>query len=373
MVGLPARGKSFVSRRVECFLAWRGLKTRSFNVGRYRRDAVAPEQSGRSNFFDTKNADAFAARENAASAALTDVLSFLDGGGVVAILDATNSTLERRRRILEQVRAHHRQYSVLFVETICDDAEVLEMNMRGKVSNSPDFAHMTLEQGLADLKLRIAKYEEVYETVQDDEGTYIKLFDLSSKVMANHCYGRVVKSILPYLMAIHIGARPIWLVRAGAGGENPEGPRTGDRLSKLSDAGRTFAMSLGAFVQERARNFWEAVGKPEEPTHVITSTMPRAVASVGYATLRHDQTSALNPIDKGAFGAGWWDVECHSDTPPWEEMERRHPEFFAQWRADPLQCRFPGGESYMDMIKRLEGVLIEVEMCTRLVLIVAGF
>jgi len=36
-----------------------------------------------------------------------------------------------------------------------------------------------------------------------------------------------------------------------------------------------------------------------------------------------------------------------------------------------LRVRFPGGECYMDVMKRLEGLLIEVEMCTRPVLIVS--
>lgn len=382
MVGLPARGKSFISRKVERFLQWRGLSTRTFNVGKYRRCAVAAEESGRCAFFEAGNAAAVAARESVARAALADALNFLDHGGRIAILDATNSTVQRRRSIVEQVEAHQArhegehaprpQYSVLFVEALCDDVQVLKANMLAKVSNSPDFAHCNLDEALEDLRGRIANYESVYETVQDDEGPSIKLYNLSSKVMANHCYGRIAKSALPYLMSIHIGARPIWLVRAGAGQGNPQSPGGCDRLSKLSAEGEDFAELLANFIREKTAAYWCAVGKKQEPLQVLTSSMPRAVAMVEGcgAEMQHEQLAALNPIDKGAI-TGCWEVECKDDLPPWEEVERRYPDFFARLEKDPLRCSFPGGESYMDVIRRLETVLTEVEMCTRPVLIVS--
>ncbi|CAJ1375455.1 unnamed protein product [Effrenium voratum] len=108
-----------------------------------------------------------------------------------------------------------------------------------------------------------------------------------------------------------------------------------------------------------------------EATQVFTSTMPRAVASVCCMGQPPDKRSALNPIDKGVLGEGWWDVECPEDVPPWREVEKRHPEFMQQWKQDPLCCHFPGGESYLDVVMRLESVLIDVEMCTSPVLIVS--
>lgn len=370
MVGLPARGKSFISRKIENFVRWRGMETRVFNVGRYRRGLAAPEESGRSDFFDESNQIAKAARETAAQEALTDALTYLDAGGKIAIFDATNSSATRRTTIRDRVHQHNAAYSVLFVEVICNDKCVVEANMLNKVLHSPDFEGMGTEEALADLRARIAKYESVYETVHDDEGAYIKLFDLSSKVMAHHCYGRISKSVIPFLMGIHIGSRPIWLVRAGAGEANPQSPATSDRLKRLSTVGHKFARSLAAFVEQRTREYWDNAGKPAEPTHVFTSTMPRAIGSVS-STLAYEESSALNPIDKGTIGYGWWDVEIDGDVPPWSKLQVRHPEFWPQFRKDPLRCRFPGGECYMDVVRRLEGLLIEMEMSTKPLLIVS--
>jgi len=37
MVGLPARGKTYVGRKLSRYLNWLGIKTKVFNIGEYRR------------------------------------------------------------------------------------------------------------------------------------------------------------------------------------------------------------------------------------------------------------------------------------------------------------------------------------------------
>jgi adenylylsulfate kinase-like enzyme len=45
MVGLPARGKSYIARKLARYLRWRGHETRVFNVGSYRRELVGSQKS----------------------------------------------------------------------------------------------------------------------------------------------------------------------------------------------------------------------------------------------------------------------------------------------------------------------------------------
>ena len=108
----------------------------------------------------------------------------------------------RRARILESVQRRSVSIAVIFVEVICDDRKVVEANMRNKVENSPDFEGIAFESAMEDLAARVAKYEAVYETLEDDEGSYIKLFNLSSKALANHCYGAISRSVIQ---------TPLWL------------------------------------------------------------------------------------------------------------------------------------------------------------------
>src|SRR5579862_5821729 len=93
MVGLPARGKTFIARKIARYLSWLGHKTQVYNVGSYRRALLGRH---RHSFFDPRNEAGQTARRDVALQALEDMLGFLHGGGDIAIYDATNNTPERR-------------------------------------------------------------------------------------------------------------------------------------------------------------------------------------------------------------------------------------------------------------------------------------
>jgi broad specificity phosphatase PhoE/predicted kinase len=370
MVGLPCRGKSFYSRKIENFLNWCGLKTKLFNVGKYRREGASGEDSGRADFFDRNNAEAAVKRRDAANQALAELISFLDDGGEIAILDATNSTAERRRMILDRLKASGRGYHAVFIESLCDDAEVLETNMRNKVRDSPDFAGFPFEESMENLRRRIAKYEEVYEEVADDGASYIKLYNMSSKVLVNRLYGACAKSVLPFLMGVHIGTRPIWIVRAA---QEPPG---GDKDDQLTEDGRKFASDLAAFLMQR--HFEMTDGQPisEKSLKLMTSTATNSVqtASVTMQTfesmLSIKHCSALNGVNRGRVGGSSWEDQSKC-KPPFEDFRRYDPDLLFNLDADKLKTRFPGGESYHDVMIRLESVLVELEMSTIPVLCVS--
>lgn len=106
LVGLPARGKSFMANKLTAFLRWRGVAAENFNVGAARRQAeTAARETSSAGFFAADNAAAKALREKLAMDVLHSALDWLSqrGPGSVAILDATNTTRERRRHLLEAV------------------------------------------------------------------------------------------------------------------------------------------------------------------------------------------------------------------------------------------------------------------------------
>jgi 6-phosphofructo-2-kinase len=181
LVGLPARGKSFVARKLLTYLNWTGVHCKIFNVGKYRRaehtsniaasSSLATtdrEKQGAcdASFFDPNNEAAKQVRQLAAQRAMDDMLEWLDSEssseGVdssdedssshsnlvyksierVAIFDATNSTQARRQWIVDCCTRPDRKETigVVFVESICDDQELLEANYRFKISSCPDFA-----------------------------------------------------------------------------------------------------------------------------------------------------------------------------------------------------------------------------------------
>ena len=219
--------------------------------------------TGSADFFKTTNTKSTNIREQVAQMALDDMFQWLeepvrnmsstedyrDVQDSVAIFDATNSTRARRDMIQRQCAERPLDVGVVFVESICDDKDLLEENFRQKIKISPDFAGMPFSAALTDLKARVKNYEDVYETVDDDGVSYIKVFNLSAKVMANQIFGRMSKVIIPCLMAWNIGNRPIWLCRAGETDE--------DNSKKSPTVRGTYKSSRtqNAHLSERGRLF----------------------------------------------------------------------------------------------------------------------
>ena len=135
------------------------MKTRVFNVGAYRRKVGGSEDA---EFFDASNKAAAAKREELAWTVLSELLSWLrNGQGDVGIFDATNTTDQRRRLILERCNntdAEDTPISVWFLESICDDPIVLDNNLQQKIASSPDYSHMPADQVSASRLLRDEQY-----------------------------------------------------------------------------------------------------------------------------------------------------------------------------------------------------------------------
>jgi hypothetical protein len=54
----------------------------------------------------------------------------------VAFFDATNTTQARRKKLLERNRRESRAVSLIFVESVCDDPDVLQRNYQLKLQNN---------------------------------------------------------------------------------------------------------------------------------------------------------------------------------------------------------------------------------------------
>lgn len=76
-------------------------------------------------------------------------------------IDATNSTKQRRNWSLAQcgkaTEISGKETGVVFVESICDDLELLNENFHVKISTCPDFSIMSQEDALQDLRELVQK------------------------------------------------------------------------------------------------------------------------------------------------------------------------------------------------------------------------
>ena len=106
-------------------------------------------------FFDPNNTAASELREQVALETLDELLQYiLYEGGSVGILDATNSTLKRRKAVLDRIRqVAGKEIGVVFLESECNDEMLLDANMRLKLQG-PDYKDSDPVQALADFKRR---------------------------------------------------------------------------------------------------------------------------------------------------------------------------------------------------------------------------
>jgi len=191
LVGLPARGKSYIAYKLMGYLRWRGLNANLFNVGRHRRQvAEAAHAPQSSDYFSASNAAASAQRDQIAMEVLDCMLDWLQAEGDVSIFDATNTTSARRHAVLARCQQRSQDLRVIFLESICDDKRVLELNYRVKAMNSPDYKNLPLEEALADLRMRVANYEKVSEQGDNRIDRFASLccdFEIVISSPAAHC------------------------------------------------------------------------------------------------------------------------------------------------------------------------------------------
>uniref|UniRef100_A0A4W5PGD3 6-phosphofructo-2-kinase/fructose-2,6-biphosphatase 4a n=1 Tax=Hucho hucho TaxID=62062 RepID=A0A4W5PGD3_9TELE len=310
---------------------------KKFNVGQYRRECLKIYKSF--EFFRPDNEEGLKIRQQCASAALNDVRQYLADGGQVAVFDATNTTRERRETIT--VFAEQNGFKVFFVESVCEDPEVIAENIVQVKLGSPDYTNCNTEEAMEDFKKRIKCYENSYETldeVLDRHLSYIKIMDVGRRYLVNQVQDHIQSRIVYYLMNIHITPRSIYLCRHGESDLNVKGCIGGD--SGLSPRGKEFAKYLRQFIQSQEIS----------DLKVWTSQMKRTIQTAEAVSVPYEQWKALNEIDAGV---------CEEMM--YEEIQQHYPLEFAMRDQDKYRYRYPKGESYEDLVQRLEPVIMELE------------
>ncbi|XP_030076573.1 6-phosphofructo-2-kinase/fructose-2,6-bisphosphatase 2 isoform X1 [Microcaecilia unicolor] len=339
MIGLPARGKTYMSKKLTRYLNWIGVPTKVFNLGVYRREAVQSYKSY--DFFRHDNAEAMKIRKRCALEALEDVKMYLtEEGGQLAVFDATNTTQERRDMILNFAKKNG--FKVFFVESVCDDPDVIAANIMEVKVSSPDYPERNRENVMDDFLKRIECYKVTYEPLDPDDTdkdlSFIKVINVGQRFLVNRVQDYIQSKIVYYLMNIHVQPRTIYLCRHGESECNLTGKIGGD--SGLSTRGKQFAQALRQFIEEQ-----EIVD-----LKVWTSQLKRTIQTAEALGVAYEQWKILNEIDAGV---------CEEMT--YKEIEEQYPEEFALRDQDKYLYRYPGGESYQDLVQRLEPVIMELE------------
>ncbi|KAL2117073.1 hypothetical protein VTJ04DRAFT_9241 [Mycothermus thermophilus] len=448
MVGLPARGKSYITKKIQRYLSWQQHNTKIFNVGHRRRmvagmTTAIPSSSGTNDgtdvarqaatilskgtkgpdivvqdeppkldldqsgaetsggakmdqsatFFDPKNEAAAKLREQVAMDTLDELLDYLlQQGGAVGILDATNSTIHRRKLLVERIRAREPKLGILFIESICHDQNLLEANMRLKLFG-PDYKDQDPTAALEDFKKRVKAYESAYEPLgkweEDNDLQYIQMIDVGRKIIQHRLRGFLSGGIVSYLTTFNLSPRQIWITRHGQSVDNKLHRLGGN--SELTERGHYYGQALYNFITYK-RKEWLVEQKnkiaqssfPPKPGDntppypelfqelddknfcVWTSMLKRSIETAEYFEADDDYDvkawEMLNELNAGDFEGMTYD-----------EIAQKYPEEFEKRSRDKLQYIYPGvgGEGYLQVISRLRDMVREIERITDHVLIIS--
>ena len=262
---------------------------------------------------------------------------------------------------------------------LCDlrAESIISANIRATKLHSPDYANFDEAKAVADFKKRIAHYESVYEPLDDEGGpmrhqgqtngdeaiavhsnlSWIKLIDCGRQVVVNRIKGFLQGRIVQFLMNVHTLPRTIYLSRHGQSEYNVLKKIGGN--SSLSERGQAYARSLAVWVGENVLK--EASPEDTHNSHSLyarlwTSSLNRTKLTAqfirhdqlpnGWVTMRPREWRALDEIYAGVF-----------DGMSYEEIESRFPAEFALRSADKLTYRYPRGESYLDVMQRLDPII----------------
>ena len=130
--------------------------------------------------------------------------------------------------------------------------------------------------------------------------------------------------------------------------------------SDLSENGLKYCKYLREFFHNEAKS--ERFDLHDDGPKLFTSTLIRARHTAGEIQLPNVQPISLKILDE--INAGSLDGMTYG------EIKKAYPMDYQERDNDKLRYRYPRGESYMDLIQRIEPIIFEIERSKGPVIIV---
>ncbi|WBW71345.1 6-phosphofructo-2-kinase [Schizosaccharomyces osmophilus] len=377
LVGIPATGKSYIGSKLVRYYNWLRYNCRFFSVGDKRREEGASKYSMSAPFFDIENEKLKSFREYLAMETLENLLHWLlNENGVIGVLDATNSTYQRRKLIYDRV-SQEENLGIMFLESMCTEEQIFQQNMVLK-ARGPDYEGFESEEALADLKKRVDLYRKYYEPIDEREEAlpflqYVKVINVGIKVITHNIEGFLTGQAVYFMLNLNIRKRQIWLTRPGQSNDTIAGRVGGD--APLTDLGVQYAEDLAKFI-DRQRVLWQLREtterlNSEKPTfeaeafNIWSSVRQRAIETTQFFNPGVYDVKKMRMLNDLNFGS--------REGLTMKEFAEKYPEEYQVIQRRDVSYRFSGlgGESYLDVVHRLQPIIVELERCSGNVLVIA--
>mmetsp|Transcript_16192 Transcript_16192/g.20986 ORF Transcript_16192/g.20986 Transcript_16192/m.20986 type:complete len:577 (-) Transcript_16192:277-2007(-) len=401
MVGMPGRGKSGIAQRTAQYLRFfHGVDCQVFSTAAKRREAIG--YADESWYESKQGGEQSDLMRKWFLETLDDLKVYLlsgDGGARVAILDNSNVTRMLRLEVFHDMQKVGK-VEVIFVEVMNDITLANESDMSQVDAKARDNVRKNSNNNTKiseDYLKRVEHFQSIYEpmamgkeyglvpqdgTDHEEEFSFIRCENFGEKMILNNIKGYMpgriaqflrntsrchwAKSYLPPMgksgsnSSGGSGAvKKLYLCRHGQSDYNAMKRIGGD--GGLTQHGEAFAYSLADYC-ENELCFNKETGDMV-PVRLWTSSLKRSqltarhikggilmVDGYPFIQMKPRVWSNLDEIYAGACDGMTYEEICEKYSV--EEKCRR---------KDKLGYRFPRGESYLDVIQRLEPLVQEIE------------
>ncbi len=328
-MGLPARGKSTIAKRIKENLSQDGIPIEIFNNGDLRRKLITKKNSTLPHFYDPQNMQASLFREKIARINIQKAIHYLQHGGKIAILDATHVSKKRRDLVSELVS----NVPILFIECLNNEPDILESSIIKKM-RLPEFQSLTRDEAYSHFKKRILYYERIYAPLETEKN-YIKLDSFNNRIIDIK-----INENIPFFdqirdLLLTDSVNNLYLVRHGESEDNLEDRIGGD--ASLTAEGLGKARTLGEYFQDI-------------PLPYIFCSRKKRTSQTAEPVQRHQKQNCqviplheFNEIDAGI---------CEEMT--YKEIQDKYPEIASARAKDKYNYVYPRGEGYVTMHSRIK-------------------
>ncbi|KHC67717.1 6-phosphofructo-2-kinase [Candida albicans P75010] len=169
LVGLPASGKSTICKQFQEFINENSeYNAQIYNAGDVRRRRSASEFND-AQFCDPNNEQGKKDRELYATITVNNLINDLQSNVIdVGFLDATNTTLERRQRMINLINEQVPNGRIVIFDVQCNNQKLLEYNISGKSENN-DYKNKDYTTAINDFKQRAMNYKKIYKPITEEE------------------------------------------------------------------------------------------------------------------------------------------------------------------------------------------------------------
>ncbi|XP_063901575.1 6-phosphofructo-2-kinase/fructose-2,6-bisphosphatase-like isoform X2 [Zophobas morio] len=329
LVGLPGSGKTCIAKKLSRYLNWKGCFTKIFCPDLYlQKLKVLESKTSCMDGQEEKDWNTLSMAE-----CLKDLICWLKNSleAKVAILDSEN-LLRDQRALLKKKLETETGSSILFIESVCNINQIL-------VDGENTFA----------CERRVQQYQLRYESLDellDPNYSFLKLFDVNKSIVTRNVEGHISALIVYFLINARFHSRTLYFSRHGESEYNLQGILGGD--SDLSLRGVEYASKLHEYF----------TGVKIENLQVWTSPLKRARQTAQLFEEKAKIWKCLEEIKAGI---------CEGMT--YQQISELYPEEFRSREKDKYNYRYPRGESYYDVVVRLEPIMLELERANNVLII----